>query len=275
MFLKTPGEQGSRCRTSRLSLPPRKVTACVLRTFAFAFVSRIRGGVTARRSRIAQRKRYSDRRGSTVVARRNEGGTIPPWLGHGLEIAHLEWRAFSIRFANMPGPVSPLTCSRPQLLFPSLLSHIAIDPYVQPARRKQSLRQGSVLATFKGHRIRTRALQEDLASEAERFVRDIESQDSSPAGDLEAQYEQLRSQVVILQLQSSASAERCPAQDAWHAPHLEEGTINFTGFARSSAVQMASLLQIMLNVLSCQTAILPLRPAARHRKRLALAAWLK
>lgn len=103
----------------------------------------------------------------------------------------------------MQGSVSPLTSSRPQLLFPSVRPHIATDPYTQPARTKQSLRRGSVAFIFKGERIRTRAVQEELASEAERFVREIESQDSPPAGDLETQYEQLRSQVVTLQLQSS------------------------------------------------------------------------
>ena len=44
---------------------------------------------------------------------------------------------------------------------------------------------------------RTRALQQDLASEAEKFIKDIETQEDTTAGDLETQYESLRSQVCL------------------------------------------------------------------------------
>ena len=67
---------------------------------------------------------------------------------------------------------------------------------LRPLRR--SARSWIGPATYKAYpHIRTAALREDLASEAERFVRDIENQQDTADGSLEAQYEMLRNQVSL------------------------------------------------------------------------------
>ena len=67
-------------------------------------------------------------------------------------------------------------------------------------RARLNLRHSSTLAKpwnfSHSQGVSTSALKEDLASEAEKFVRDFECQDSAQPGGLEGQYEQLRSQVL-------------------------------------------------------------------------------